>query len=233
MDVPLEQSQMTGANLPRVMPDEPVMFQQYFAQFVTVKAVNIDTLTVDVSLDKDDGTATQPLYQNVPVIMPIGIAKQGATSKAYGHMRMPQVGTLALMLYLNGNVEHRMILGTVYYHHDADFSDIRNALLSEIEAAGDDVIVHESGTIIKIKADGTVIVQGVGNVIVNEGDKGCARVDDAVKVTLGSFDVQLLAAALLTTGAFVPTGIPPIPATTPPQDVTGAITAGSATVKVG
>lgn len=61
-----------------------------------------------------------------------------------------------------------------------------------------------------------------------------ARKDDTVQVTLSGTDVQALAVALLTTTAFVPSGSPPVAATTPVPPITdGKITSGSSQVKVG
>jgi len=64
--------------------------------------------------------------------------------------------------------------------------------------------------------------------------RSSARKNDTVQITLSATDIQAIAVALLTTTAFLPTGTPPIPATTPVPPITdGIITSGSSQIEVG
>lgn len=88
-----------------------------------------------------------------------------------------------------------------------------------------------------LDARGDLKIDAVGTVQVRGGTKGAARVDDPVEITIDLTDavaLQKLAAALLTTLAFLPSGTLPIPATTvTAMTFSGRITAGSESVKVG
>jgi hypothetical protein len=69
-------------------------------------------------------------------------------------------------------------------------------------------------------------------VVLNEGTKGVARLDDTARLTMSPADIQTLAVALLTTGGFTPAAAP-APAATPVTFTDGVITGASATVKAG
>lgn len=71
-----------------------------------------------------------------------------------------------------------------------------------------------------------------GNVVLNEGDQGVARKGDTTKLTMSAQDVALLAAALLATGGFTPSGGPPGPGTEI-VFADGEVTSASETVKAG
>lgn len=77
-----------------------------------------------------------------------------------------------------------------------------------------------------------------GKVKLNGGGLAAARKTDAVQVTFSALDIQALALALLSTGAFTPSpavaaGTAPIPATVPMTPVDGTITGGSSSVEEG
>lgn len=65
----------------------------------------------------------------------------------------------------------------------------------------------------------------------NGNSKGVARLDDTTSLQMSGIDIQGLAAALLTTGAFLPSGNPPVPAANPLQFTNGKITSASDMVK--
>lgn len=87
--------------------------------------------------------------------------------------------------------------------------------------------------------DGATVIRVTDSEIQMNGDassKGVARLGDSTKLTLSPTDIQTLAAALLATGAFVPSGTPgtPIIPPIPPTPLTdGEITGSSSTVKAG
>lgn len=82
--------------------------------------------------------------------------------------------------------------------------------------------------------DGSMVIRlEAGGIKLNGGTNGVARVTDPVTLTLSPIDLQALAAALLTTGGFLPAGGPPNPGATPLPLTGGKITAGSTTVKAG
>lgn len=86
---------------------------------------------------------------------------------------------------------------------------------------------------IEIKSDSKNIeINGV-EINLNSGNVGVARLNDTTQLSLNGIDIQALAAALLTTLAFTPTGSPPIPATIPVIFTGGQITSASPTVKAG
>lgn len=89
----------------------------------------------------------------------------------------------------------------------------------------------------QLDARGDLRIDAQGEINIQQGDKGAARVDDPVEITINLSDavgLQKLAAALLTTLAFIPTGTPPVPATAvTSMTFTGRITGGSESVKVG
>lgn len=73
----------------------------------------------------------------------------------------------------------------------------------------------------------TMSTEGIG---IRGSDKKVARVDDTVQLALGALDIQTLAASLLATGAFYPSGSPPAPGT-PVTFTDGKITSGNDKVK--
>lgn len=64
-------------------------------------------------------------------------------------------------------------------------------------------------------ADGNILSSAKcnknGEFVINDGTKETARKGDTVKLIMSPADVSTLAAALLTTGAFTPSGLPPVP----------------------
>lgn len=61
----------------------------------------------------------------------------------------------------------------------------------------------------------------------NSGSNSAAREGDTVSLTMSTVEIQALAAALLTTAAFTPSGSTPIPATTTASFSDGEITSGT------
>lgn len=99
------------------------------------------------------------------------------------------------------------------------------ALLWHQTTAGtSSLVISGHGAKVELKPDGTVEL--------NSGTLGAARVNDPVQVSLTPATIQALAASLLLTGAFTPSGSLPVP---PPAAIaaSGVITAGSGTVKIG
>ena len=91
-------------------------------------------------------------------------------------------------------------------------------------------IVNASTADINVEEDFTL---DASSVKINEGSMGAARKGDAVSVNMSGLDIQALAAALLTTAAFLPSGSPPVPASTPVALNDGSITGGSSSVLIG
>jgi len=86
-----------------------------------------------------------------------------------------------------------------------------NQAIEPITARGERLIysVSENGLTKKASAH----FKNDGTLVLNSGAIEAARKGDTVQLTLSSTDIQTLAAALLVTGAFVPTGTPPAPGT--------------------
>lgn len=76
---------------------------------------------------------------------------------------------------------------------------------------------------------GSHLIDSDGVHTFNDGSKPAARKSDSVKLSLSSTDVQSLAVALLATGAFTPSGSPPVPGT-PTVFTGGEITSGTSEV---
>lgn len=90
---------------------------------------------------------------------------------------------------------------------------------------------NPNGAVVELTGDGDVKVHG-GEVNMNEGTQGVARLQDTVEVTISPTDLAVLASALLLTGVFTPSGNPPAPG--PPVPLTnGQITSASTSVKAG
>jgi hypothetical protein len=70
-----------------------------------------------------------------------------------------------------------------------------------------------------------------GTTKINGGGVSISRVGDTVSVNLTAIDIQTLAAALLTTGAFTPSGSPPVPGIPVSYPTAGQITTGSPSVE--
>jgi hypothetical protein len=98
----------------------------------------------------------------------------------------------------------------------------------------DRVLVYAKNVPVDIRTAGgaRVEVNQDGTVVLNEGTKGVARLDDTARLTMSPADIQTLAVALLTTGGFTPAAAP-APAATPVTFTDGVITGASATVKAG
>lgn len=99
----------------------------------------------------------------------------------------------------------------------------------------DRVLMHGQTVPVEIRTAGNskVAVNLDGTVVINDGTKGAARLDDTTKLTLSADDVNNLAAILLATGLFVPSGTPPLPPPPPFEFTHGQITGASETCKIG
>lgn len=74
-------------------------------------------------------------------------------------------------------------------------------------------------------------IQPSGNMEIGSGGSPAARQGDSTDLNLSGLDIQVLAASLLTTGAFTPTGSPPVPGI-PVTFTGGSITGGSSEVTI-
>jgi phage baseplate assembly protein gpV len=147
--------------------------------------------------------------RKVPLVTPhIGLAN------------IPQVGELVILAFIGGDINAPIILGRLYNDEDRPpKNDKEQMILTQLESL---TITLKSGTKVDIDKDGNVKIEAKGDVVINDGDKGAARKDDTVEVTIpaGSF---------ITTVAGQATGTPN-PA---PVKVQGKITSASGTVKIG
>jgi phage baseplate assembly protein gpV len=144
-----------------------------------------------------------------------------------GMANIPNIGDLVVVGFLNGDINAPIILGRLYNDEDVPpQNDVGQMVLTNLETVS---LTTKAGTKIEIDADGNVIIEAAGDVTVkggevniNEGDKGAARQDDTVEVTIpsGSFIIAVAGSA---TGT-------PNPA---PVKVQGKITSSSGSVKIG
>lgn len=70
-----------------------------------------------------------------------------------------------------------------------------------------------------------------GKIEVGSGGAAAARENDPIELLMSAVDIQTLAVSLLATGAFLPTGSPPVPGT-PVNFTGGKITTGSTEVTI-
>ena len=147
--------------------------------------------------------------RKVPLVTPhIGLAN------------IPKVGELVILAFIGGDINAPVILGRLYNDEDRPpKNDKEQMILTQLESL---TLTLKSGTKIDIDKDGNVKIEAKGDVVINDGDKGAARKDDTVEVTIpaGSF---------ITTVAGQATGTP----NPTPVKVQGKITSGSGTVKIG
>lgn len=97
------------------------------------------------------------------------------------------------------------------------------------------IYAREAAGPIDIRTEGGArleMTQG-GEVVANQGDRGVARIQDTTKLTMSPADIQALAANLLLTGAFTPSGSGPNPPPAGQEFADGEITSSSDTVKAG
>lgn len=96
----------------------------------------------------------------------------------------------------------------------------------------DRALLYADGVPIDVRTSGgaRVLVDGA-QVVLNEGTRGVARVEDSTKLTLSSLDLVALAAKLVGAGLVLPGGGGPPP--TPITFEEGEITGASGTVKAG
>lgn len=101
-------------------------------------------------------------------------------------------------------------------------------------AQNDRVLVYAGSVPIDLRTagGGRVQINQDGTVVLDEGTRGVARLQDTTKLTMTPQDILALAAQLLATGLFLTPGTPP----TPPAPVvftSGEITSASSRVKAG
>jgi phage baseplate assembly protein gpV len=141
-----------------------------------------------------------------------------------GLANIPNVGDLVVVGFINGDLNAPVILGRLYNDEDAPpQNDVGQLILSKLSSLS---ISLNSGTKIEIDADGNVKVEAPGNVTINGGNKGAARQDDSVEVTIpsGTFITTV------TGGSGAPAVGTPNPA---PVKVQGKITSASNSIKIG
>ena len=158
-----------------------------------------------------DGSAFE--LRKVPVVTPyIGLAN------------IPNVGDLVVVSFIAGDLNAPVILGRLYNDDDLPpENDTGQVVLTRMESVK---VETNAGTIIEVDADGNVHITAAGDVIINEGKKGAARLDDDVEVTIpsGTF------ITMVSGGSGGPAVGTPNPA---PVKVQGKITASSNTVLIG
>jgi phage baseplate assembly protein gpV len=141
-----------------------------------------------------------------------------------GLANIPNVGDLVVVGFINGDLNAPVILGRLYNNEDAPpQNDVGQLILTKLSSLS---ISLNSGTKIEIDADGNIKVEAPGNVTINGGNKGAARQDDSVEVTIpsGTFITTV------TGGSGAPAVGTPNPA---PVKVQGKITSASNSVKIG
>jgi phage baseplate assembly protein gpV len=137
-----------------------------------------------------------------------------------GLVNIPKVGELVALSFIGGNLNAPVILGRLYNDEDRPpKNDKDQMVLTQLDSL---TITMNSGTKIEIDKDGNVKIDAKGDVTINNGNKGAARQDDPVEVTIP-------AGTFITTVAGQATGTPN-PA---PVKVQGKITSASGTVKIG
>lgn len=137
-----------------------------------------------------------------------------------GWVNIPKVGELVVLSFIGGNLNAPVILGRLYNDEDRPpKNDQGQMVLTQLDSL---TITMNSGTKIEIDKDGNVKIEAKGDVTINNGNKGAARQDDPVEVTIP-------AGTFITTVAGQATGTPN-PA---PIKVQGKITSASGTVKIG
>ena len=127
----------------------------------------------------------------------------------YGFASAPPAGTEVFAIPIGGSSAHLVIVGEM----DRAYRIAINA--------GEVALYNAAGAKVVLKADGTVIL--------NDGTKGVARLDDQVWV--GPDTITALAAQMVAAGLVLP-GIPPVPPV-PPTGVTATISSASAVVRAG
>ena len=141
-----------------------------------------------------------------------------------GLANIPNIGDLVLVTFVNGNLNAPIITGRLYNEEDVPpISEENTMVLTQTESIK---IETNSGTIVEIDKDGNVKITAKGDIIMQEGDKGAARKDDSVEVTIpaGTFITSVSGG-----GGAPAVGVPNVN----PVKVQGKITAASDSVKIG
>lgn len=178
--------------------------------------------------DKDNYQCSVKLkHRKQPDGSDFELRKVPVSTPHIGLANIPNIGDLVVVGFLNGEINAPIILGRLYNDEDVPpQNDVGQMILTNLECVS---ITTKAGTKIEIDADGNVVIEAAGDVTVkggevniNDGNKGAARQDDTVEVTIppGSF---IVAVAPPGTGT-------PNPA---PVKVQGKITSSSGSVKVG
>lgn len=143
-----------------------------------------------------------------------GSANKGETAEIYGApgvIGRPGKNTKGLRIRL-GKID---IIVAVYNYGITPPTNPGETKVYSTDADGAEQGKHD------LKNDGTHIF--------NDGTLEAARKTDTTKLTMSGADIAALAASLLTTAAFVPTGTPPVPGT-PVVFTGGEITDGTSEV---
>lgn len=160
---------------------------------------------------KQDGAPAETINVTGP-----GEGGKSDEAELYQHpgvISRPEDGEICAVIEVG---EQKIIIGTLNYKVSKSIDKGERFIYSVVDG-----VVKSS---IYLKKDGELIF--------NEGTKDAARKDDTTQLNMSGVDVQALAAALLTTGAFVPTGSLPVPATVPLTFTDGKITQGTDKVKL-
>lgn len=171
--------------------------------------------------DKDNYQCSVKLkYKKQPDGSDFELRKVPLLTPHIGLANIPRVDELVVLAFVGGNINAPVILGRLYTDEDRPpKNDKGQVVLTQLETL---IITMNSGTVIEVDKDGNVNIEAKGNVVINEGNKGAARQDDAVEVTIP-------AGTFITTVAGQATGTP----NPSPVKVQGKITSASGSVKIG
>jgi len=171
--------------------------------------------------DKDNYQCSVKLkYKKQPDGSDFELRKVPLLTPHIGLANIPRVDELVVLAFIGGNINAPVILGRLYNDEDRPpKNDKGQVVLTQLETL---TITLNSGTVIEVDKDGNVNIEAKGNVVINEGNKGAARQDDAVEVTIP-------AGTFITTVAGQATGTP----NPSPVKVQGKITSASGSVKIG
>ena len=172
--------------------------------------------------DKDNYQCSVSLKNRTqPDGQPFELRKVPVAVSHIGAANIPNVDDLVLVQFIGGDLNAPVITGRLYNEEARPpKNDAGDVVLTNLKTLS---ITLDSGTKIEIDADGNVTIDAQGDVIINQGDKGAARKDDQVEVTIPS-------------GSFVqtPGGPAAVGVLNPaPVKVQGKITSASQTVKIG
>lgn len=188
-----------------------------------------------VDSNNDDGTTNILLVNGFPADnIRIPSSSYPTQDPVTGGVIYPPIGAEVAIIHPKGDINSGFIIPPGLNERNPD-------VVSALFGKGDFVILpggweftynKETGEAKFSNNSNDIRVDPGNGVIEIYGTTKVARVDDTTSLTMSGIDIQSLAAALLTTGAFVPASAP-VPATSPVTFNDGKITSGSEKVKVG